>query len=707
MAAKNIFDDTALLRSLKAAEYSPDALRAMNDNLTARETLGRDTSEALRGAGTDVLDVGTGLQKAATDQFKSMLAKASRAGMQIDPDTGLPIDPGGDNLAAIMDRARSGRDNATGFDMAGMVDLNALDQYQADKLTPQRRAAAKEIRDATEFDRVQKLRKELDPYEIKTAKETYLELGKRNIQKEKLRPGEIEKSKLVNQKTEQEILFAAISRQEAADRHGMAVEEFDLNMETAEYALETAKTAEDRKDALHIIAVLKFGHDQTTHANAQTLFGQKQEDREKKKAARELQFTEDLATLQRKSSERKRTDKREDLVRKQRRDHVNATGDFNQKAAALFTDINSNNAEGISNDHLKTSKVRLINEFDLQLNTSINNRVTGILGKNTIRDIAPAEYSAGLRQTLERDLVATYQETFEGMPASEALTLAKATITRDKQLTINLNRATKALGLKNTIEDRAIQGIIERNNLNQEDRKSLHREPNKYINSQVRARMPGVDWKNESIAKDLSTSIDNTFKKLKGGLKLDSEGMAQLELAVLDLYSKADYDGDLTPGNPDDFVLSSVDNETDISRLDLPALLQELQGSFGKGTSLGKAIIATTQSTTQNNSKDTSITSPPNGLTNETPPMSSRFRQDGNMLTDVIDVFGSANNTPTAPLNSLTNQSIIQSLGGTPTDLPIRDNSAVGYGQVFNPNVRDKNRRKVRDSIKQFNTATR
>tara|TARA_B110000495_G_scaffold158372_1_gene142231 strand:- start:1285 stop:1518 length:234 start_codon:yes stop_codon:yes gene_type:complete len=77
------------------------------------------------------------------------------------------------------------------------------------------------------------------------------------------------------------------------------------------------------------------------------------------------------------------------------------------------------------------------------------------------------------------------------------------------------------------------------------------------------------------------------------------------------------------------------------------------------------------------------------------------------MLTDVIDVFGSANNTPTAPLNSLTNQSIIQSLGGTPTDLPIRDNSAVGYGQVFNPNVRDKNRRKVRDSIKQFNTATR
>jgi len=145
MAAKNIFDDTALLRSLKAAEYSPDALRAMNDNLSARETLGRDTSEALRGAGTDVLDVGTGLQKAATDQFKSMLAKASRAGMQIDPDTGLPIDPGGDNLAAIMDRARSGRDNATGFDMAGMVDLNALDQYQ-NELGKNRREVSKDIR---------------------------------------------------------------------------------------------------------------------------------------------------------------------------------------------------------------------------------------------------------------------------------------------------------------------------------------------------------------------------------------------------------------------------------------------------------------------------------------------------------------------------------------------------------------------------------
>ena len=219
--------------------------------------------------------------------------------------------------------------------------------------------------------------------------------------------------------------------------------------------------------------------------------------------------------------------------------------------------------------------------------------------------------------------------------------------------------------------------------------------------------MPGVDWKNESIAKDLSTSIDNTFKKLKGGLKLDSEGIAQLELAVLDLYSKADYDGDITPGNPDDFVLSSVDNETDISRLDLPALLQELQASFGKGTSLGKAIIATTQSTTQNNSKDTSITAPPQELTNETPPTSSQFRPDGNILTDIVDAWGLANNTPTASPNSPTNQSIIQSLGGTATPLPSRDSGAANYGQVFDPKIRDTNRRKVRDSIKQFNTATR
>ena len=556
MAASNIYDITAALSNIKAPAYDPRILASLDANLASRTADIQGMVDSAKGFGSNILDAGTSIQKFKTDQFKNALAQQSRAGMQLDPETGQPIDPTGSNLAAIMDRARSSRDNATGFDMGGMVDFNALDQYQ-NKLGEDRRKVSKEFRDATEFDRVQKLRKELDPYEIKTAQENYAELEKANTQKEKLRPGELKKAKLGNQKTEQEILFAAVSRQEAADRHGMAVEEFDLNMETAEYALETAKTEEDRKDALHIIEVLKFGHEQTTHANAQTVFGQKQEDREKNKAARELQFTEDLATLQRKSSERKRTDKREDLVRKQRRDHVNATGDFNKKAAALFTDINSNNAEGISNDHLETSKVRLINEFDLQLNTSINNRVTGILGKNTISDIAPAEYSAGLRQALEKELVATYQEAFEGMPASEALTFAKATIKRDQQLTIKLNRATKALGLKNTIEDRAIQGIIERNNLNQEDRKSLHREPNKYINSQVRARMPGVDWKNESIAKDLSTSIDNTFKKLKGGLKLDSEGMAQLELAVLDLYSKADYDGDLTPGNADDFVLSS------------------------------------------------------------------------------------------------------------------------------------------------------
>lgn len=169
MAASNIYDTSRLLNSLTAPEYNSDALRTMNDSLTAREALSREAAKSLENVGTNVLDIGTGLQKSATDQLKYELAKASRAGMQLDPVTGLPIDPTGSNLVAIMDRARSGRDNATGFDMAGMVDLNALDQYQADKLTPQRRAKAKEIRDSIEFDRVQKLRKELDPAEINKA----------------------------------------------------------------------------------------------------------------------------------------------------------------------------------------------------------------------------------------------------------------------------------------------------------------------------------------------------------------------------------------------------------------------------------------------------------------------------------------------------------------------------------------------------------
>ena len=145
MAAKNIFDDTAILRSLEAPEYNSDALRAMQDNLTANEASSARMVQSLKDAGTGVFDVGTGLQKSATDQIKSMLAQASRAGMQLDPDTGLPIDPTGSNLAAIMDRARSGRDNATGFDMGGMVDFNALDQYQ-NELGKDRREVSKDIR---------------------------------------------------------------------------------------------------------------------------------------------------------------------------------------------------------------------------------------------------------------------------------------------------------------------------------------------------------------------------------------------------------------------------------------------------------------------------------------------------------------------------------------------------------------------------------
>ena len=147
MAASNIYDTSRLLNSLTAPEYNSDALRAMQDNLTANEKSSDRMVQALKDAGTNVLDIGTGLQKSATDQLKNELAKASRAGMQLDPVTGQPIDPTGSNLAAIMDRARSGRDNATGFDMGGMVDFNALNQYQ-NKLAGDRETAADTLRKA-------------------------------------------------------------------------------------------------------------------------------------------------------------------------------------------------------------------------------------------------------------------------------------------------------------------------------------------------------------------------------------------------------------------------------------------------------------------------------------------------------------------------------------------------------------------------------
>ena len=159
MAASNIYDITAALSNIKAPAYDPRILASLDANLASRTADIQGMVDNTKGFGSTILDAGTSIQKFKTDQFKNALAQQSRAGMQLDPVTGQPIDPTGDKLTEIMNRAASAKNNATGFDSAGMVDLNALDQYQ-NKLAGDRRVTAKEFRDVAE----EKQLRSLDEY---------------------------------------------------------------------------------------------------------------------------------------------------------------------------------------------------------------------------------------------------------------------------------------------------------------------------------------------------------------------------------------------------------------------------------------------------------------------------------------------------------------------------------------------------------------
>ena len=68
-AAKNIYDDSGLLESIEALKYSPEAIQAMNENLTARAKAAEGMADAVSGLGTIILNVGQGIRDFKTDQL--------------------------------------------------------------------------------------------------------------------------------------------------------------------------------------------------------------------------------------------------------------------------------------------------------------------------------------------------------------------------------------------------------------------------------------------------------------------------------------------------------------------------------------------------------------------------------------------------------------------------------------------------------------
>ena len=158
--AKNIYDIDQALANIKNPGYSSGQAASL---LAALDPDG--IGKGLSTTGTAIQGIGTDLQKYATDQAAAQLAAQSRAGMQIDPLTGQPIDPTGQGVAELMAQARAAQQNvdplyldktadrSAGFNpnfdlsnLSGMVDFKSLSD-RADALGKDRRDAAKEFRD--------------------------------------------------------------------------------------------------------------------------------------------------------------------------------------------------------------------------------------------------------------------------------------------------------------------------------------------------------------------------------------------------------------------------------------------------------------------------------------------------------------------------------------------------------------------------------
>ena len=130
--AKNIYDIDQALANIKSPVYSSGQAASL---LTALDPdgIGRGLSQT----GTAIQGIGTDLQKYATDQAAAQLAAQSRAGMQIDPLTGQPIDPTGQGVAELMAQARTAQQNVDPLLLDRIEPIPAIKDPVTGKITQQ------------------------------------------------------------------------------------------------------------------------------------------------------------------------------------------------------------------------------------------------------------------------------------------------------------------------------------------------------------------------------------------------------------------------------------------------------------------------------------------------------------------------------------------------------------------------------------------
>jgi len=267
---------------------------------------------------------------------------------------------------------------------------------------------------------------------------------------------------------------------------------------------------------------------------------------------------------------------------------------------------------------LKPIEDRLVDRYS----TDIDARLERLTGEST-STLKENAYTFDLYKQLRDGIVGNLGQPskFHWMTESQLETIADKAINDNNPAKIKFRRVTQALELKNKLEARSRETVAKKYDLNQEDIETLNRDPEASIYDRVQTRLKDVDWDKENI-RALRNSISNTFIKLRKALPgLSLEGQEQLNLGVLDLYAKANFNQDYIPYNHNDFSLAD-DKETDISDREIPALFQVIQRSFGKKTDLGDAIAAIDAATAEANKKKSQLEKSaekvtPKGLTKE------------------------------------------------------------------------------------------
>jgi len=485
----------------------------------------------------------------------------------------------------------------------------------ADRLETRDIAKVKANQETQLFDQTFKQNAELFPGK-KTLQDHQIDAAVANIQatqagtagkvedtrqsKEKF-PTELEFSKLNNQEKSQTIKNRTFDEARAAERHGWASDKFDQAYEAAEFAMETAKTAEDRKDADQVMKTIIFGHTNTAFGNSQVLFNQKLEEYTANKQIRDLTREESILTSEGKILNLNEKKQFKTSIKDQRTQLANKDLTDDQKIDLLNRFEEANFVAGMPKElqaTLNSKKNGLIERFEKDLQNPVNLRkqLLANSGANSIDDIDPNRgFSAQLRVDMTNELADKYQAKFKNMDRDVAVKKAQKSLMQDKELMLMFKGTADTLGFSTSLADLNIQQMYEDAKLTGEQANKVNQNPFGEISTRVFSRL-GLDPKNDDDREDIknfSKSITSTMSKVRQALNFNNVGetrQRQINAGIFKLFENTNYDKDnnwFWFGPFNDLVLAQGDGETDIRKDNMNVILSAIS-DYMPDTATGK-----------------------------------------------------------------------------------------------------------------------